>query len=197
VTSAEFDKVHGYQFTLAHTGLKYTGLESGALELDDSNIGLHNQAITMTWYNDTPVTTSESDILFTMVFESEANIDLRESLELNSDITKAEVYVGPAYDIHNIELDVEAAQDAFTLRQNQPNPFESSTIIGFDIPQQGNATLTIFDLTGKQLFELKANYQKGYHEVSVGTDDLQQTGILYYRLDNGEYTAPKKILVID
>jgi hypothetical protein len=46
----------------------------------------------------------------------------------------------------------------FELYQNQPNPFVNKTLIGFHLPEATEATLTIFDETGRMLFTQKGNY---------------------------------------
>jgi hypothetical protein len=45
----------------------------------------------------------------------------------------------------------EGGPDVFALAQNYPNPFNSGTVIGFDLTQQGEVKLEIFNLLGQSV----------------------------------------------
>ena len=42
----------------------------------------------------------------------------------------------------------------FALLQNYPNPFNPSTVITYNIPQQSNVSLKIYDILGKEIATL-------------------------------------------
>ena len=69
----------------------------------------------------------------------------------------------------DVALDVRGASDdkVFALHQNQPNPFNTSTQIGFTLPEAMTATLTIYDVAGKMLKIIEVDGVKGYNEVGV------------------------------
>ena len=50
---------------------------------------------------------------------------------------------------------------AFELYQNEPNPFNNNTSISFLIGENGPATLNVFDVTGKMIYEVSDNFSKG------------------------------------
>jgi hypothetical protein len=85
----------------------------------------------------------------------------------------------------------------FALFQNEPNPFEGSTVIGFTLPEAMDATVTVYDVTGKVVGLIEGSYAQGYNEVKVNRKDLAATGVMYYRLDASDFTATKKMVVID
>jgi hypothetical protein len=58
-------------------------------------------------------------------------------------------------------------------------------------------TLTVFDVTGKVLSVKEAEATKGYNTISVSSKELPAVGVLYYRLDANEYTATKKMIIIE
>jgi len=54
----------------------------------------------------------------------------------------------------------------FRLEQNYPNPFNGSTTIKYNLTQQANTSLTIYDLQGREVFLLVDREQKaGEYEV--------------------------------
>ena len=71
-----------------------------------------------------------------------------------------------------------------------------NTLIGYDLPAAGAVTLTVFDMTGKVVFVKDQESVKGYNTISVSSKDIPSVGVLYYRLDASEYTATKKMIII-
>ena len=86
--------------------------------------------------------------------------------------------------------------DKFELFQNVPNPFNTSTIIGFNLPTAEQVTLKIYDLTGKQVYQTKGHYVKGYNTINLEVSTLNLNGVLYYQLDTENYSATRKMIVI-
>jgi len=89
------------------------------------------------------------------------------------------------------------ATSDFELLQNQPNPFVDATEISFVLPEAAAATLTIYDVSGRLLNLIEGDYAKGYNKVTVRTAELDATGVLYYQLDTDEFSATKKMIIIE
>ena len=189
----EFNEVFGFQFTLDLDKVSLVGFESGAIELSDNNIGILDNSLTMSWNNMDGVSTSEE--LFTLKFLADANVNVAEAVSLNSRITKAEAYLGEQLEIVDLEMRT-GDKGAFKLYQNVPNPFSESTIIGFELPTEGNASLTIYDVTGKVINVSNGYYNAGYNEIEITTEAINQTGILYYELTSGNQVMTKKMISI-
>jgi len=85
----------------------------------------------------------------------------------------------------------------FELHQNRPNPFKGETAISFNLPASERATLTIYDATGRMLHQIERVFDKGYNSVEVKLNELAAQGILYYQLDTREFTATRKMTMIN
>ena len=85
----------------------------------------------------------------------------------------------------------------FELKQNTPNPFKGETVIGFNLVEASNATLTINDVTGRVLKVVSGDFAKGANQVSIDSKELLAAGVLYYTLTAGEYTATKKMVIME
>ena len=198
ITSDNFNSYFGFQFTLAHKSLEFKAIEAGHLDVDANSLGIFEDQLTMTWFNGNPI--SEDKTLFTLVFTAKQSVELSDALVLNSSITKTEAYRGASFDPYDIELafnDNRLSPDQFKLFQNNPNPFEESTNIGFNIPNSGVVNLTVYDLNGKVLKQVEGDFSKGYNEISVDKSELSSSGIYYYRLDSGSFSATRKMILMD
>ncbi|MBL7815752.1 MAG: T9SS type A sorting domain-containing protein [Saprospiraceae bacterium] len=84
----------------------------------------------------------------------------------------------------------------FALYQNQPNPTANETSIGFNLPKDGQARLTISTIDGRVVKVVNGEYKAGYNSISINKSDLNTSGIFYYRLETAEHSASKKMVVI-
>jgi len=86
---------------------------------------------------------------------------------------------------------------AFQLHPNQPNPFNETTSIRFDLPQADQVILNIYDVTGKLLQRIEGDFAAGYQEWNLDTSVLPATGILYYTIETSEERATGKMVRIE
>ena len=198
VSAQNFAEVSGYQFTLDHKGLSLSSVEAGALNIDETNIAEREEQLTMSWSEASAV--SADDVLFTLVFSADVSAELSQLLDLNSSITPAEAYAGADLEVINVSLSIANAVDmenGYALYQNSPNPFELETTIGFDLPVSAQASFRIYDVAGKEILNIAETYNKGYNEIVLTKDQINVTGVLYYEIESGEFTATKKLIIID
>ena len=85
---------------------------------------------------------------------------------------------------------------AYALENNYPNPFNPSTTISYTLPASSYVTLTVFDLTGRQIRHLASGTQPaGTHEVSFEASGLP-SGVYVYRLQAGDYVDTKRMVMV-
>ncbi|MBK8553309.1 MAG: T9SS type A sorting domain-containing protein [Ignavibacteria bacterium] len=84
----------------------------------------------------------------------------------------------------------------YSLSQNYPNPFNPVTKINFSIPKQGIVSLKIYDVLGKEVMTL-INETKaiGNYEVEFSGINLA-SGAYFYRIESGEFTDIKRMILI-
>jgi hypothetical protein len=83
------------------------------------------------------------------------------------------------------------------LFQNEPNPFKGQTVVSFNLVEATQATLTVFDVTGKVITNQNIAGVRGYNSVTLSANQLGTSGVLYYTLESGEFTATKKMIIIE
>ncbi len=86
--------------------------------------------------------------------------------------------------------------NVFSLKQNYPNPFNPTTTIGFSLPQAGKTTLRVFNVMGQQVAKMDLGQLKaGVFEVTVDGSQLS-SGVYFYRLNSGQFSATKKMMLL-
>ncbi len=84
----------------------------------------------------------------------------------------------------------------FKLGQNFPNPFNPSTIIKFSLPREGRVTLNVYNVSGRLVAKvLDRDMTEGDHEVGFRADGLV-SGVYFYRLNAGDETTTKKMILL-
>jgi hypothetical protein len=104
------------------------------------------------------------------------------------------------------EPDTTASDDPVTppdilLYQNQPNPFSAITELSFTIPVEGETSLTVYDVLGREVTTLLTNQlPKGRHSVLWdGTDDRGtrvSAGVYFVRLESRAGSGTKKLMIL-
>jgi pullulanase/glycogen debranching enzyme len=98
-------------------------------------------------------------------------------------------------DFTNDEIQGELAQ--YELVQNEPNPFTGSTIISYYLPKADKAVITVYDATGKMVLENKVDADAGENTMTIYQKQLSGSGVYYYELKSGDFTANKKMIMIE
>jgi len=202
-----FDQLVGYQYILNYDPavLRYVGNET--LELDGfTTVGTtltSEGRLVLTWYTGgVPITKEIEAALFNLSFEALEDAGTIQSLlsitELGDNF--AAVAFNEADEPRDVKLEFThntISNKDFHLYQNTPNPFRGETVIGFDLPAEAAGTLDIMDVSGKLIKSYGDTFQKGYNQITVPASDLPAVGVLYYQLKTEEFTAIKKMILID
>ncbi len=89
----------------------------------------------------------------------------------------------------------------FALNQNYPNPFNPVTTIKFALPSPQHVTLTVFNILGQTVKTIvDDDLQAGQYVRTWDGDDYQgrpvASGIYFYRLDAGEFSRCRKMVLL-
>jgi parallel beta-helix repeat protein len=84
----------------------------------------------------------------------------------------------------------------FALYPNWPNPFNSTTMIRYDVPQAGKVSLTIFNLLGQRVTTLFDGQQvAGSYTISWDAADLP-SGVYLCRMQTQGFMQTRKMLLV-
>jgi len=92
--------------------------------------------------------------------------------------------------------DTNVVPSEYRLSQNYPNPFNPATQIRYELPQQSDVRLDVFDMTGRQVATLvEGQVAAGTHTVTFDATNLS-SGVYIYRLQAGSVVISKKLTLI-
>lgn len=84
----------------------------------------------------------------------------------------------------------------YTLKQNYPNPFNPTTTVEYQITNNGNVSLKIFDILGQEVATLVDEYKlAGYYSVTFNGSKLP-SGIYIYEIRTRDFRDVKKMILI-
>ncbi|TET47254.1 T9SS type A sorting domain-containing protein [candidate division TA06 bacterium] len=87
------------------------------------------------------------------------------------------------------------------LHQSSPNPSRRSPVIGYQLSKRAQTTLKVYNLAGRLVKTLVNDAQKaGYYRVEWHGNDEQGRqmpgGVYFYRLQAGNFTAGRKLILL-
>ncbi|MCE1164809.1 MAG: T9SS type A sorting domain-containing protein [Bacteroidetes bacterium] len=102
--------------------------------------------------------------------------------------------VAPTVPVINISTEI---PEKYDLMQNYPNPFNPSTKIRFNLPENADVTIRIFDMLGRQIRTLvnRQRLDAGTHQVEFDGAALS-SGVYFYRIETDRFTQAKRMVLI-
>jgi len=201
-------KVQCFQFTLNTAALEV--LEISGEGMSEANFAVFaaagqsfgkTGALTTSW-NLSEGTTAEI-ASFTLKCRATQSGRLRDMLGISSRFTRAEAYLNNdkvaarpldvALRFHD-EGTASISGLGFELYPNVPNPFVDKTTIAFNLPEAAQATLTVYDETGRLVFRQKGDFAKGYNFFVLEGQLVHTNGILLYKVETATDMATGKMI---
>lgn len=187
--------IKAYQFGLQTEGIEITGFEFDNLATDEYyNLKDANNAL-ISW-NTSDIKTSASGLTIKVLATKDGFI----SNMLNVSETLIPITIAKGEELEEADLNLvfrkltKDENTSFEVYQNEPNPFKESTTISFNLPLSQKAKLSIFDVTGRLLHTEVKDGHKGVNTFNVNMNLLNNTGVMYYQIESGEFTATKSMI---
>ena len=95
-----------------------------------------------------------------------------------------------------IEIIDNSKPEKFQLYQNRPNPFNSSTVIIFDISQRLPVILQVYNLLGQVITTAVSEIKDpGQYQVYIEMNE-NPAGLYFYTIQMGDFINTKKMLLL-
>lgn len=195
--------IEGFQSTLQLNGAALVDIEEGTVSVENFGLRYADQGLLIMSWNKPSFTLAADqateEVLFSLVIRATKDTPLSEVIRVNNRYATAEAYRNnEVYDLGIVFTNVAVAAVGFEMYQNTPNPFESETRIGFSLPEDAEATLTIADINGRVLTVIRADYPAGYNSILVDKTMLKTevSGVLTYTIETANYKASRQMVVV-
>jgi hypothetical protein len=101
------------------------------------------------------------------------------------------------FEYHNLSSEVNVGVPSeFAISQNYPNPFNPSTKIDYDIATDGNVSVVLFDMSGREVAKLVNDFKTaGYYTVNFNASNLS-SGMYFYRISANNFSQTKKMVLV-
>jgi hypothetical protein len=84
----------------------------------------------------------------------------------------------------------------FALHANYPNPFNPTTLLPFDVPQNSQVAIIVYNVMGQEVATLvNGKYAAGRYQVSFDAGNLP-SGLYLVKMTAGNYTAMNKMMLL-
>ena len=92
--------------------------------------------------------------------------------------------------------DSDLLPNTFSLNQNYPNPFNPSTTISFELPQDSNVQLRVYNVLGQEVETLLDEPRSaGYHQVNFNASN-NPSGVYFYKISADSYSNTRKMMLV-
>ena len=84
----------------------------------------------------------------------------------------------------------------FVIYPAYPNPFNNSTVISFNLPEQSPVKINIYNIAGEKVKTLiNSEMQQGLHKISWNADDFP-SGVYFYAIETRNFIETRKLILL-
>lgn len=153
------------------------------------------------WVNDW-MTTYTYDSYNRLIRRNDYSFDSNNNYWIN--VWKWTYTYGP---VTYVSDDPEDLKNKFYLFDNHPNPFNSSTYISFQLPEESFVEILLYDITGKEIAKLVSkDFKEGFNQILFDINSLKNiklsSGIYFFQIKcfpkfgSGYFSDTKKMVLI-
>ncbi len=188
----------GTQFELSFESMEILEVESGLLNIAESDYRLLDEGLAFSWSTPLSINAVNDEALFTMTLKAKSKGALTDNLKLNYTWVKPEIYITEDIKTAEPQLLIKDAliPEGVALLQNYPNPFNEQTTIEFEIHTSVSelTSLKIYDSVGKLVFTKSDYYSKGKHSIQISAELLGESGSYHYQLERKGINIAKQMI---
>jgi hypothetical protein len=189
--------VSGFQLSFKLQNASDISIKAGGIALTRDNYHVSpDGTVTISWAHNNIVALSKGQSLFEITYYSETGKYTSEILSMTSQL--------PAeyYDLNLSASPISLSYftngtPSFELMGNAPNPWLTSTDIKFALPQAGEVSFTVRDITGRIVLQKTSTFAKGLNNFTIQADEIgNNSGVLIVEMTYQTQMKSMKMLQI-
>lgn len=108
---------------------------------------------------------------------------------------------GALYDVGQADQTLETAANtdiptSYAIYANYPNPFNPQTSITYDLPEENDVVLKVFDLTGKEVATLVDAHQPAGTHTAIWQASQMPSGVYFFRITAGSFAQTRRMVLL-
>lgn len=188
---------YGAQIELEMKDAIIRNISSGQLNIDETLYSVLESPLVRIMHTMPEGMIIDADMpLFYIEIEATTSAMLSEMLALSYD-WQPEIYLGPSQEIHQVDIRWTDAEQTVLTAKVIPNPWKDNTQLVIEIPAQGDMTIVVRDLMGREVYKVSQPVDRGTQVVNLNKTDILGAGIYSYEVYQGEHMTSGKMIVID
>jgi hypothetical protein len=202
IRTSEITALYGLQFSMSYDPqrIEFVSMQEGLIAVRSENYLVQPGMIRFSWNADRLLPVDADADLFYVGFKIRHNSMLSEcELDIATDGFISEVYTpdGDAGVDFRFSDEANAFGDgAYALFQNVPNPFAGESRVYFRVPNDAQVSLSLYNIAGATIRTYSVDAKAGMNSIVIKSEDIGESGILYYRLEANGFNATRKMIVI-
>ncbi len=182
VTASQAESLTGFQIAIKVDDASDVVLRDGVLGIEDYHYNFVNGYVVISWSDQNGISVQQGDKLFDLVLRANTASTVSRHLSKDIAVINAEYY-NNSLETRSLSLQfTRNTSEVFEVYGNTPNPWNNETSINFNIPQSGEVTLHVRDITGRMVYTSTNHFVKGQQSIKLQNEQLGVSGILIYDL---------------
>jgi hypothetical protein len=191
--------ITGLQFELDWNMASEVVLISDELPIAGYHYRMMDHGMRMVYDQEKGSNLEAGDRVFSLTFDKETNVEhVLEQLTLKTNHIVPEMY-DVSLEARDIEISVRQEMKGkydLHLYQNTPNPFQRTTEIGFELPEDNRVEFMIVDAQGEIIYTMSIDGKKGYNKLTYDASDMIESGVYYYQINTKFGIETRKMIFI-
>jgi hypothetical protein len=189
-------------FSFDQSQVEIVEVSSDKFDMNETTYRLNLNELKLILTGKEHLTNSSDTPLFSLLIRAKEKVDVANVLMLDEEVLRNEAY-NTNLELSDVALNIESmVEDAkfdysmLELKQNEPNPWMSSTTITFVSPRSEIGYFNILDVNGRVLKSTEQLFNEGDNSIVLSGEDVLNSGVYYYEIIIGELRIMKKMIYI-
>ena len=198
-------ELSGIQLSIELPEIKIEQVESAIAGFSEANYYFNeaNHTLNISWHSaqESSIEFNKDASIFILQIQEDLSSSKQFDLKLDQSRIQAEAYLNNA--IFGLELRAAITESKVVVEsglevfQNVPNPWGSSTMIKFYIPEKTDVAIRFYNVHGQLIKAMDNVYEAGMHHLNVNRQDLDANGVVIYEIVYKDQAISKRMILMD
>ena len=114
----------------------------------------------------------------------------------SADMTREIQLSGTGFEFNNVDEKEIIPPYMFAITSAYPNPFNSVTRIGYQLPSPSEMSIRVFDIAGREIVTLVDGTQPAGRHSAIWDASSMATGVFFVKMECAEFSSVRKVVLV-